>query len=159
MQTATETGRSYPIDVTELQVAMETAMQTSEAAIFAYTYGMDTGNWDYAVSHFADEVEVDYSAVGMTQARMSKAQLSAFLAQLLGKPNLHVHTAVSQVFASSPANTDFVAYYSVRHYKGELGKAEKFAVFGWYTFHLHQERIDAIKIHVSAMEGNPAVLA
>ena len=40
------------------------------------------------------------------------------------------------------------------------GAAErKFALFGWYRFRLAAGRIAALAIHVSATEGDPAVLA
>ncbi len=58
---------------------------------------MDTGDWDTAVSGFAETIEIDYSEVGMMQAQMTKQELKAFLQKLLEKPDLRVHTAISQV--------------------------------------------------------------
>lgn len=137
---------------------MNTLLQEAAEAIYAYTYGMDTGNWQYATSRFAESVEVDYRQVGAPKARMSRQELQSFLQGLLGKAGLRVHTAISQVFAS-PTNADeFIAYYSVRHYKGALGQAETFFVFGWYTYRLQNGKVTSLTINVQAMEGNPAVL-
>lgn len=137
---------------------MDTLLQEATTAIYAYTYGMDTSNWHYATCYFASEVEVDYRQVGAPQAKMTTLELQNFLRGLLGKPDLRVHTAISQVLTNPVDPTEFIAYYSVRHYKGVLGQAETFFVFGWYTYRLRNGLITNLTINVQAMEGNPAVL-
>lgn len=119
---------------------------------------MDTADWKLATSYFADRIVIDYSAVGMSSGEMDKSELRDFLKQLLGKPNLRVHTAISQVLMNPANDAEFIAYYSVRHYKGEVGKAENFSVFGRYSFELTDGLINSLKINVQAMEGNPSVL-
>ena len=138
---------------------MNAQTDQAENAIFTYAYGMDTGDWPLAVSCMANEVDVDYTAVGMPGGRMSRQQLATFLEGLLGKPELKVHTSVSQVLPHPVNPSEFVAYYSVRHFKGEIGKADRFFVFGWYSFVMNGEQIVSLKINVSAMEGEPGVLA
>ncbi len=137
---------------------MDTKLQEAVDAINSYTFGMDTSDWELAVSRFADMVDVDYSAVGAPKSQMSQQQLQAFLQGLLGRENLRVHTSVSQVFQNPANSSEFIAYYSVRHYKGEIGQATKFAVFGWYSYRMRAGLIDAFTINVSAMEGDPSVL-
>jgi hypothetical protein len=138
---------------------MGTGLELALNAIFAYAYGMDTANWELAVSQFAETANVDYSAVGMTKAAMTKSQIRTFLQGLLDKDKLKVHTAISQVFSDPAKAGHYIAYYSVRHYKGDPGQALKFAVFGWYSYALEQGKIVSLVINVSAMEGDPAVLA
>jgi hypothetical protein len=74
---------------------MSDSLQRATEAMFLYTFGMDTADWDIAVSRFAESIEIDYSAVGMVQAQMTKQELKAFLQRLLGRPDLRVHTAIS----------------------------------------------------------------
>lgn len=137
---------------------MNSDIEIAYTAIFAYTYGMDTANWDLAVSEFAGDIDVDYSAVGAPKGKMTKPQLRDFLQGLLGKDKLKVHTAISQVFRNPEEANQYIAYYSVRHYKGDLGQAAKFAVYGWYSYSLQQGKIVSLTINVTAMEGDPAVL-
>ena len=137
---------------------MSNSLQKATEAIFAYTFGMDTADWDVAVSRFTEPIEIDYSAVGMVQAQMTKPELKVFLQELLEKPDLRVHTAISQVLENPKKPSEFIAYYSVRHYKGQLGQATKFAVFGWYSFTLQNDLIVSLKINVTALEGDPSVL-
>lgn len=138
---------------------MSERLEQAKQAIYFYTFGMDTADWELATSYFADEITVDYSAVGMSSGKMEKSQLRDFIKKLLGKPNLRVHTAISQVLAAPASDSEFIAYYSVRHYKGEIGKAENFSVFGWYSFELTDGLLTSLKINVQATEGNPAVLS
>ena len=138
---------------------MKTLLQQATEAIYAYTYGMDTGNWVYAASRFATEIDVDYSQVGASKGKMTNQELQQFLKQLLGKPDLRVHTAISQIVENPKDPAEFIAYYSVRHYKGELGKAKNFLVFGWYSYRLEDGLIRTLTINVQAMEGNPALLS
>ena len=138
---------------------MSETIQQAMTAIYAYTFGMDTGNWELAVSHFAEQVDIDYSAVGMSKGQMSTSELQDFLRQLLGKSDLRVHTAISQVLENPASPAEFIAYYSVKHFKGQLGQAETFFVYGWYTYRLQNGRVMSLTINVTAMEGNPAVLA
>jgi hypothetical protein len=138
---------------------MNNALQKATEAIVAYAFGMDTADWDMAVSRFADSIAIDYSAVGMVMAQMSKQDLKAFLQNLLEKPELRVHTAISQVLENPRKPSEFIAYYSVRHYKGQLGQATQFAVFGWYSFTLQNDVVVSLKINVAALEGDSSVLA
>lgn len=138
---------------------MPADLRAAADAIATYTYGMDTADWDRAVGVYADPADIDYSAVGGPAGAMSRAELRAFLVGLLGKPGLRVHTALGQVLAPDPGGDEVVAYYSVRHYRGEGAEVRKFALFGWYRFRLAAGRIAALAIHVSATEGDPAVLA
>jgi hypothetical protein len=64
---------------------MSDSLQRATEAIFAYTFGMDTSDWDTAVSGCADSIEIDYSAVGMLHAQMTKQELKVFLQKLLEK--------------------------------------------------------------------------
>lgn len=134
-------------------------LAAATTAIYAYTYGMDTANWDLAVSPFTPTVDVDYSAVGAPKATMTQAELKQFLQGLLGKEGLRVHTAIAQVFPDPEDDTQFLAYYSVRHYRDQPGHTLKFAVFGWYRYQLHEGKISHLSIQVSAIEGDPATLA
>lgn len=138
---------------------MENKTEQAKRSIYTYAFGMDTSDWKLATTYFADEIAIDYRAVGMTSGTMKKSELQDFLKQLLGKPELRVHTAISQVLANPADDAEFIAYYTVRHYKGEIGKAENFSVFGWYSFALTDGLITSLKINVQAMEGNPAVLS
>jgi hypothetical protein len=138
---------------------MSNLLQKATEAIFLYTFGMDTADWDTAVSGFAESIEIDYSAVGMVQAQMTKQDLKDFLQKLLEKPDLRVHTAISQVLENPRKSSEFIAYYSVRHYKGQPGQAAKFVVFGWYSFTLQNNLVASLKINVTALEGDPSVLA
>ncbi len=138
---------------------MSGTLQKATELISFYTFGMDTGDWELATKGFADSVEVDYSAVGAPKGQMTKVALKDFLLQLLGKNDLRVHTAISQIFENPKEPQEYIAYYSVRHYKGQLGQGNKFAVFGWYSYKLHDNLIVSLKINVSAMEGDPTVLA
>ena len=136
-----------------------TSTEQAAAAIYTYTFGMDTSDWELATSRFAEQIDVDYSAVGAPKSTMSRTQFREFLAGLLGKPDLRVHSAVAQVFGHPAAPGEFIAYYSVRHYRGPAESAAKFAVFGWYRFRLTEGRISTLKVEVSATEGSPAALA
>lgn len=136
-----------------------TSTAQAAAAIYTYAFGVDTADWELATSRFDEQIRIDYSAVGAPKGMMSRSQLREFLAGLVGKPELRVHTAVAQVFEHPAVPGDFIAYYSVRHYRGPAEKATKFAVFGWYRFQLAGERISALKIEVSATEGDPTALA
>lgn len=138
---------------------MSNSLQRATEAIYLYTFGMDTADWDTAVSAFAESIEIDYSAVGMVQAQITKQEFKAFLQELLEKPDLRVHTAISQVLENPRKPSEFIAYYSVRHYKGQPGQATKFAVFGWYSFTLQNDLVTSLKINVTALEGDPSVLA
>lgn len=138
---------------------MTDPLQVATKSIFSYAYGMDTGDWELALAGLGEAVDVDYSSVGGPKARMTKQDLKGFLHQLLGKPDLRVHTAVSQVFENPKKPSNFVAYYSVRHYKGQLGQAIKFAVFGWYDFTVQDDLIVSLNVNVTALEGDSAVLA
>jgi|GEM_PF-6707869 hypothetical protein len=138
---------------------MSTTLQEATDAIHAYTYGMDTNRWRYATSHFADEIDVDYSQVGAPKALMSNQELQQFLQGLLGKPGLRVHTAISQVLENPTTAGEYRAYYSVRHYKGEMNQAETFFVFGWYRYRLQNRKVISPAINGQAMEGNPAIPA
>ncbi|MBW4695825.1 MAG: nuclear transport factor 2 family protein [Lyngbya sp. HA4199-MV5] len=140
------------------QNIMSNSLQKATEAIFAYTFGMDTADWDVAVNKFAESIDIDYSAVGMMQAQITKLELKAFLQELLEKPDLRVHTAISQVLENPRKPSEFIAYYSVRHYRGQMGQAAKFAVFGWYSFMLQSDLIVSLKINVIALEGDPSVL-
>jgi len=133
-------------------------LNEASTAIYAYSYGMDINNWKYATSYFANKIAVDYSQVGMLKAEMSNQDLQEFLRNLLGKPGLKVHTAVSQVFENPQTPSEFIAYYSVKHFKGELGKSEIFFVYGWYTFRMENSKVSSLTINVQAMEGDPAVI-
>lgn len=137
----------------------ELAIEEAKQAICLYAFGMDTNNWALAAAGFAEEISIDYSAVGMQSGKMGKSQLTEFLRQLLGKPDLRVHTAISQVLASPVADNEFIAYYSVRHYKGQIGNAVNFSVYGWYSFEMAQGLITALKINVQATEGDPTILS
>ncbi len=136
-----------------------TTLQQASEVMGRYAYGMDTSDWAYATSVYADHVDIDYRQVGAMQARMSRVEIADFLQGLLGKPDLRVHTAIHQVVALAGEPDRFIAYYSVRHYKGAIGSAGKFALFGWYEFEMRDDAIIAIAVNVSATEGDAAVLA
>lgn len=128
-------------------------------AIGRYAYGMDTGDWTYATGVFADDVDIDYRQVGAMQARMGPAEIAHFLEGLLEKPDLRVHTAIGQVLDHPQGGGRFIAYYSVQHYKGPIGSADRFALFGWYDFRMADDGITSLTVNVAATEGSPAVLA
>lgn len=138
--------------------SMTTVIQAA-SAIGRYAYGMDTNEWERATSVYADEVDIDYRQVGAMQGRMTRTDVATFLQGLLGKSDLRVHTAISQVLEHPSDAGRFIAYYSVRHDKGAIGSAEKFALFGWYDFEMADEQITSLTVDVSATEGNPGVLA
>ena len=119
---------------------MTATTQEATEAIYLHTYGMDTGSWELATRHFADEVEVDYSQVGAPKGRMTKAELQEFLHQLLDKPGLKVHTAISQVLENPSTPQEYIAYYSVKHFKSDIGQADTFFVYGWYSFRMQEGR-------------------
>ena len=94
---------------------MNNELHKTVDAINLYTFGMDKRNWSLAVSKFSDTVDVDYSAVGAPKGIMTRGELQHFLQHLLGKDELRVHTAVSQVLVNPSDPTELIAYYSVRH--------------------------------------------
>jgi SnoaL-like domain len=138
---------------------MNTDLVKAIEAIQTYTYGMDTNDWGLAASVLADNTYIDYAAVGGPRGEMTRQEIAQFLSTLLGKADLKVHTAIAQVFNNPQQAGEYIAYYSVRHYRGQLGAAAKFAVFGWYRYSLKAGKVATLSVHVSAMEGDSTVLA
>ena len=133
--------------------------EPATAAIFVYTFGMDTTHWELATSRFAEQIEIDFSIVGGPKETMSRARFQEFLVGRLGKADLHVHTALNQVLEDPTSPGEFIAYYSARHYRGPAASAAKFEVFGWYRFRLNGAGlISALKIEVTASEGDSATV-
>ncbi|WP_046242637.1 nuclear transport factor 2 family protein [Hymenobacter terrenus] len=139
---------------------MSIALQEATNAIQAYTYGMDSNQYELATRPFAPLIDADYSQVGALKGHLSKQELQSFLRNVLDNPALRVHTAISQVFENPDDPTEFIAYFSARHFRGAVGQAEAFSVYGWYSYRLEAGKIVALTVNVQAMEGNPeAVLA
>lgn len=138
---------------------MNQAIDMAKQAIYTFTHGMDTANWDLAVSPLQDHIDVDYAAVGGPKAAMSRQAVREFLNGLLGKPDLLVQTAISQVMPVPAQPGEFIAYYSARHFRGPVGAAEKFSVFGWYHFAMTNGKVSSLTVEVLGMEGSPGVLA
>jgi hypothetical protein len=137
---------------------LSSLLENAVEAISVFCYGMDTSDWSLATSRVAESVDLDYSQVGLTKATMSNSEVRSFLVRLLGKPELRVHTAISQVLRNPSDDSEFIAYCSVKHFKGALGQARTFFIYGWYTFRLEAGKISTFAINVQAIEGDATVL-
>lgn len=126
--------------------------------IHAYAHGMDLKRFDLATQVLAERVAIDYGAVGGPEGEMHRDEVATFLAGLLGRPELRVHTAIAQVLAS-PLDPDLtIAYYAARHFRTIDGEQKRFFVYGWYEFALIEDRMRSLAIRVQATEGDGSIL-
>lgn len=132
--------------------------EAAAQAIATYALGMDMKDFELATSVFTDRIDIDYSSVGGPARTLERGELADFLRGLLGEPQLAVHTSIGQVLADPRHASSIIAYYSVRHYRGEIGVAECFVLFGWYEFEMREQAIARLKIAVTAIEGDKTML-
>ena len=140
-------------------IVLNESLQKATDAIFAYTLGIYTADWDTAVSGFAELVEVIYTTEGMIPVKMRKQELKAFLQELHEIPDSRVHSSISQVFESPLNPSEFFAYYSIRQFKEHPGLYDKSKAFGFFSFTIRNDVVVSLKINVSALEGESSVLA
>lgn len=132
--------------------------------LIRYTTCLDTKDWKLLHSCFTDEVEIDFSSIGIPLSTTSKVDnFIAFLSQVLGRARLKTqHLSTNHVISVEGNSAVCTSYVFAQHYISDGEGGDDFVVRGYYTDTLVRTfqgwRISKRKFTVAWTTGNSQLL-
>lgn len=127
----------------------------------SYATGLDRRDWPLLRSIFTDEIEMEYSSVGMKPGRFSADKWVRNAEVLFAGFGATQHTLSNHTFKFNGDNARCVAYMRAEHFIEDAPADNRWTIGGYYEVDLmrtgHGWLIHAMALHMTWQTGNAAL--
>ena len=123
-----------------------------------YATGLDRRNWPLLRSIFTDEIDMEYSSVGMKPGRFSADRWVRNAEVLFAGFGATQHTLTNHTVEIDGDNAHCVAYMRAEHFIEDAPADNRWTIGGYYTVQLMRSadtwRIHTMGLYVTWQTGN-----